>query len=271
MTDAGTIVGPVPTILVWWDGRASACLNMAADEALAEESLRHGCPVVRFYGWEPTSVSLGAFQRLGDARQCQAIAGTPLVRRPSGGGAIVHGSDLTYAAAVPRTHPWGGRPQAFYDAFHIAFVAELVARGLAARRHQPVPGSSAAADTERFFCFDRRAEGDVVVAVGGGPDPADPKVLGSAQRRHAGCVLQHGSLLLRSNSDVGPAARHPGLVDIAAAAADPRALAEAWIARVAAAAGLRADWQDAGFLSARASTLSTDAARFADEEWTGRR
>jgi len=62
------------TMLVWWDGPADAFLNMAADEALAAESLRHGGPVVRFYGWEPTSVSLGAFQRLADARQVAAIA-----------------------------------------------------------------------------------------------------------------------------------------------------------------------------------------------------
>ena len=96
------------TMLVWWDGPADAFLNMAADEALAAESLRHGGPVVRFYGWQPTSVSLGAFQRLADARQVAAIAGTRLVRRPSGGGAIVHGSDLTYAAAVPKGHSWGG-------------------------------------------------------------------------------------------------------------------------------------------------------------------
>lgn len=264
--------GGVPSspLLVWWDDPAEACLNMAADEALAAESLRHGGPVVRFYGWMPTSVSLGAFQRLADARQVAAITGTPLVRRPSGGGAIVHGSDLTYAAAVPKGHPWGGHPQAFYDAFHVALVAELVHRGLAARRHEP--GVGGGADGELFFCFDRRAVGDVVVARSGAPHgEADPKVLGSAQRRLAGCVLQHGSLLLRANMAVGPAARHAGLWDFLGTAGDPRELAEAWIGRLSRAAGLQPVWPDGGFLPGRRAELSIDAHRFADEAWTGRR
>lgn len=260
-------------MLVWWDGPAEACLNMAADEALAAESLRHGGPVVRFYGWTPTSVSLGAFQRLADARQVAAIAGVPVVRRPSGGGAIVHGSDLTYAAAVPRDHPWGGRPEVFYDAFHVAFVAELAHRGLAVRLHEPAPGAPPDAAADRFFCFDRRARGDVVLAVGtGSPAAADPKILGSAQRRHAGCVLQHGSLLLAANDDVGSQARHPGLWDFAAPVRDnARELAAAWMARIAAAAGLHVSWRATGFLEDRSPLVSMDAARFADERWTGRR
>lgn len=257
-------------ILVWWDGSADAGLNMAADEALAAESLRHGGPVLRFYGWEPTSVSLGAFQRLADARGIGAIAGVPIVRRPSGGGAIVHGSDLTYAAAVPKGHPWGGSPQTFYDAFHVAFVAELLHRGLPVRRHEPRREPGPVPDAERFFCFDRRAAGDVV-AVRGAGTIAGPKLLGSAQRRLAGCVLQHGSLLLRANAVVGPEARHPGLWDIAAVGATPRELAEAWIARVSRAAGLRAAWQADGFLPGRREALSSAAARFADPCWTRRR
>lgn len=260
------------SILVWWDGSADAFLNMAADESLAAESLRHGGPVVRFYGWEPTSVSLGAFQRLADARRIASLVGTPIVRRPSGGGAIVHGSDLTYAAAVPKTHPWGGAPQTFYDAFHLALVAELVHRGLAARRHEPSPGRSPAGDAERFFCFDRRAAGDVVVAGGGAATAGDPKVLGSAQRRLAGCVLQHGSLLLRSNPAVGSEARHPGVWDLSGTPpADSRDLATAWIDRLARGAGLRAAWQHAAFLPPRRAVLSMQAARFADDAWTGRR
>ena len=260
-----------PPLLVWWDEPADACLNMAADEALAAESLRHGGPVVRFYGWTPVSVSLGAFQRLAEARRVAAIAGTPLVRRPSGGGAIVHGSDLTYAAAVPKGHPWGGHAQAFYDAFHVALVAELMHRGLAARRHEPGPARGP--DGAQFFCFDRRAVGDVVVARSDGlPGEAEPKLLGSAQRRLAGCVLQHGSLLLRANSGVGPQARHAGLWDVSAAGpGDPRELAEAWIERLAQNAGLRPVWLDDGFLPGRRAELSIEAARFADEAWMGRR
>ena len=73
---------------IWWDEPADAFTNMAADELLAAEADRRGCLVVRFYGWEPASVSLGAFQEIAAARACDAIAGVPLVRRPSGGGAV---------------------------------------------------------------------------------------------------------------------------------------------------------------------------------------
>ena len=161
------------------DAAADGGWNMAADELLAE-GLPEGGVRMRLYGWSEPTLSLGAFQRIDEARGVAAIAGMPLVRRPSGGGAIVHGSDLTYAAAVPRDHPLGGRPQAFYTAFHAALVELLAELGVAARLSAAVGGP------DSFFCFDRRAEGDVVVAAtGGSPAADDSKVLGSAQRRLA--------------------------------------------------------------------------------------
>ena len=82
------------------DGDADGLTNMAADEALAAEAVRRGGPVARFYGWREPTLSLGAFQPVAGAR---AITVDAVVRRPSGGGAILHGTDLTYAAAIPRT------------------------------------------------------------------------------------------------------------------------------------------------------------------------
>ena len=252
----------------WWDEPADAFTNMAADELLAAEADRRGGLVVRFYGWTPDAVSLGAFQAIAAARDRPEIAGLPLVRRPSGGGAIVHGSDLTYAAAVPRSHPWAAEAQPLYDVFHAALVAELAARGITARRHR----RSGSDDRDgRFFCFERRAEGDVVVAAGGAAAD-DPKILGSAQRRLAGVVLQHGSLLLRSNAAVGPGGRHSGLLDLhPAAALTGRELAAAWLARVAAACRASVAWQSAGFRDGRGDEIRRAAGRFGDPRWISRR
>lgn len=254
---------PLPA---WWDGPADGPTNMAADEILAAEALDRGCPVVRFYGWTRSTVSLGAFQPL-TALADTDVGGLPIVRRPSGGGAIVHGSDLTYAAAVPRSHAWGGAAQSLYDALHATLADALVARGIPARLHQ---GADGPGDAAAVLCFDRRAPGDLVLPVPGGT--AAHKIMGSAQRRLGTTVLQHGSLLLRANADVGPAARHAGLADLHEAARWPiRELAEDWLGRVAATLGARLEFQPLPFSHGREERVIEAAQRFGDASWTGRR
>src|SRR4051812_29350845 len=75
--------------------------QMAADEVLLEHAAATGRPALRFYTWDPPTLSLGYFQpfagRLADPR----LAALPVVRRPTGGGAIVHHHELTYALALP--------------------------------------------------------------------------------------------------------------------------------------------------------------------------
>lgn len=258
------------TLDVWWDGPADGPTNMAADECLGDEAVARGGPVVRLYGWTATTVSLGGFQPLAEARAEPAIAGVALVRRPSGGGAIVHGSDLTYAAAVPRDHPLGGRPQALYAAFHAALVDVLTEHGVRGRRWPAAAGPAPAAPA--FFCFDRRAEGDVVVEAAAGGPAGEPKILGSAQRRLAAAVVQHGSLLWRAASGVGAAARHPGLCDLhPALALAPRDVAAAWLDRVATGLGGRAAWHSGSFAAGREADLGTRAAAYASDRWLARR
>ena len=263
------------TLAVWWDDPADGCTNMAADEVLAAESDRRGMPLVRIYGWSQASVSLGGFQAVAEAAGIDAIRGLPLVRRPSGGGAIVHGSDLTYAAAVPRHHPWGRTPQVLYDALHGAMIEALAGFGIAALAHDAAAGrrdDGPGADAARFFCFDRRAIGDLVMpatatAPGG-------KIMGIAQRRLAGVVLQHGSLLLRSNRLAGTAARHAGLaelVDGGHPVPDPVELSRAWCRRIAAAAAMTLHEEPAPFLRGRDHEVAAVAARFRDPRWTARR
>ncbi len=255
-------------LVAWWDEPASGPENMAADELLAEESLRLDQALVRIYGWNEPAVSLGGFQRLADARGCAAIAGLPLVRRPSGGGAIVHGSDLTYAVAVPRSHPWGGDPQQLYDVFHESMAELLRARGIAAQQH---PGRDPrAGDESRFLCFDRRARGDLVVARAGLPD--GHKILGSAQRRLQAAVLQHGSLLLERPTAPGESGRHPGLRDLANGAVGPlRPLVAGWLERIARRVAGAVDWRDDGFLAARADECAATIGRYRSEAWLARR
>ena len=69
--------------------------------AAAVDAAGRGEVLVRLSTWARPTVSLGAFQRLADARACPAFAGMPIVRRPSGGGAIVHDREITYSLALP--------------------------------------------------------------------------------------------------------------------------------------------------------------------------
>jgi len=254
---------------VWWDGAADGPRNMAADELLAAEADRRGVLVIRFYSWTTPTVSLGAFQRLAEAESCPAIAGLPIVRRPSGGGAIVHGTDLTYAAAVPKSHPWGGTPQAFYDALHLALVTALADLGIQAHLHAASPADPPA---DALFCFSRRSPGDVVAATATVAGGRPPKVMGSAQRRLGTTVLQHGSLLLCTNPAVGPAARHAGLAELSpSAAGSARLLAAAWVRRIAETVGFDSLRQPEPFRAGREPALEQRLARFRDPRWTARR
>lgn len=258
------------TLVVWCDGAADGPVNMAADEVLADEAARLGMPLLRLYDWTTPTVSLGAFQPLAEVGSCAAVAGLPLVRRPSGGGAILHGTDLTYAMAVPKAHPWGRTPQSLYDALHGAMAEVLAELGVTARLHV------AAADdppADAFLCFDRRSAGDLVApatAGGGATAGVAPKVMGSAQRRLGASVLQHGSLLVASNRFVGP--RHPGVAELLGRAAGPvEAIVEPWLARVAAMLGATMDRRPEAFTTGREPQVEERAARFRDPRWTGRR
>lgn len=255
---------------VWWDPPARGAENMARDEALAEAAERSDGVLVRLSTWARPEVSLGAFQRYADACDGDVLRGLPICRRPSGGGAIVHGSDVTLAIAVPRGHRCGARPEALYDLVHDALVEELRARGVPAAR------SAGVGDRDgRLLCFDRRARGDVVVrrASGGG---YDDKVFGSAQRRLRGVVLQHGSLLVAANESVPAAARHPGLAQVAAAAgpwasAAGREAVDGWLGRIARSLGAELVVDPGSFQPPVGGGYEDAVARYGDPAWVSRR
>lgn len=167
----------------WQDGAT----NMAIDEALmAGVSSGKSPPTLRFYGWDPACLSLGYAQKwtVADAGAC-ARNGWDIVRRPTGGRAILHIDELTYSVCVPDTEPrvLGGL-LASYRRLSDALAAGLEGLGLTLARAQPQGGNG----DEGPACFDRPSNFEIT--VGG------RKLVGSAQARKKGVVLQHGALPL---------------------------------------------------------------------------
>ena len=170
-------------------GPADGATNMAVDEAILR-AVAQGLvpPTLRLYAWEPPSLSLGRAQPVADAdREALAEAGLGLVRRPTGGRAILHIDELTYSVAAPEDDPRvaGGIIESYRrlsaalaHALTALGVADLAADRRAERRHSragPV-------------CFELPS--DYEITAGG------RKLVGSAQMRALGAVLQHGALPL---------------------------------------------------------------------------
>jgi lipoate-protein ligase A len=189
---------------------------MAVDEVLMEWSAAAGECCWRFYRWEEATLSLGYFQPYEDRRRHSASLACPVVRRVSGGGAIVHDAELTYSFVAPRSHPLAARRLDLYKTVHETLIEVLREWGITAS----LCGArgETAADRQPFLCFERRAPGDVL--VGGG------KIAGSAQRRSAGAVLQHGSVLLRRSA---AAPELDGLEVWAGSSISAEALPQPWL------------------------------------------
>lgn len=187
------------------DPLAAGTWNMAVDEALLNTAVAGGPPTLRLYQWNEPTLSLGYFQRYHDRGQHAASSECPVVRRQSGGGAILHDRELTYSLTLPPNHPLARDATALYNAVHDAFI-EVLAPRLAlpgdgrwrlALNDRP---SRLAPSDEPFLCFQRRACGDLLLekveSAATNSPPAAYKILGSAQRRHCGAILQHGSFLV---------------------------------------------------------------------------
>ena len=171
-------------------------MNMALDEALLRGRIQASAPpTVRFYGWRPATVSLGYAQPLDDTvdrARCRAL-GIGLVRRPTGGGAILHEPperEVTYSV-VAREGDFAGAADVLetYRVLGQGLAAGLGRLGVAA---DVVPLVRGRQDGSPAFCF-RRA-GAYEISVGG------RKLVGSAQRRQRGSFLQHGSVLLGADA-----------------------------------------------------------------------
>jgi lipoate-protein ligase A len=184
---------------------------MAVDEALLIEAAEHDTATVRFYSWREPTLSLGYFQRYADREQHAASGTCAVVRRQTGGGAILHDRELTYSLALPAGHPLAKQNQKLYRIVHEVFVEILSPNSQFPDSDHRLrirgQGTKIQPSDEPFLCFQRQSPGDVIFVVASAPTndaslsqiPADQhpcKILGSAQRRYHGAVLQHGSLLL---------------------------------------------------------------------------
>jgi lipoate-protein ligase A len=177
------------------DGPADGAWNMAVDEAVARAVGDGVAPsTLRLYTWNAPTVSLGYLQKTPggvDLRACRD-RGIPVVRRVTGGRAVLHAAELTYSVAVPLEGAW--RSLSVGETFILfcrGLIAGLARLGVTAELGEGKvrrEGAAGAEASEEGACFLLR--GLPAVLVGG------RKLIGSAQRRWDRCLLQHGSLLL---------------------------------------------------------------------------
>jgi lipoate-protein ligase A len=262
------------------DGAADGFTNMAVDEAILEAHLAgEAPPTVRFYRWRPACLSIGYFQRAAkevDEEGCRRL-GVDWVRRPTGGRGILHDVELTYSvvASAGDAAVEGGVLQS-YRRISTGLVAGLRRFGVPAEmapEKMRGPGLGSAA------CFDAPSAYEVTIH--------GRKVIGSAQVRRGGALLQHGAILLEVDiaRQVGVLQPPPGLTTAQLAEVlAPRliSLGEAAGRPVSAeelAAALRAGFAEAWGQPLEAGELTLGEreralalrGKYASEEWNRRR
>jgi len=222
-------------------------LNMALDEIMWHEAAG-GRALLRIYGWaDRPAVSFGYFQSLDEVRAVPGWSELPLVRRLTGGGAIVHDSDLTFSLALPAQLAPGTAE--LYNRVHRTIAAALTNLSAPAQ-----VGDASTGNVADPACF-RRSDRFAVRVFG-------HKVVGSAQRRQTDSVLMHGSLVL-ARSVAAPEIR--GLEELTGVRFD-RSQLVVTLARAISDA-VAADLQQA----ALPSPLLQRAERLADEKYRSQR
>jgi lipoate-protein ligase A len=234
---------------------------MAIDAGLLDRAGRDGGVVLRLYRWAPHCLSFGRHEpaaRRYDRARIEA-RGLDAVRRPTGGRAVWHARELTYALAAPVAELGGLR--AAYRQVH-GMLADAARRlGAPAR----LADEARVAGVDAGACFASPAGGEVMVA--------DGKLVGSAQVRAGDGLLQHGAFLLEDDQavvdhltlgDAAPSRAVPlsavlgRRVAFEEAAAAVREAAEAW----------RAGWTPVDDPSPYLAGAEGHAARFLDPAWT---
>jgi lipoate-protein ligase A len=193
---------------------------MAADEVLLEAAATTGIPSLRFYGWSTPTLSLGYFQPAAHRLADPSLANLPYVRRATGGDALVHHHELTYALALPAGLPWQRRGESWIQRMHGVMAAALQHLGV---------GTACASKEQTLgplLCFLHQTPCDLLVE--------NHKVAGSAQRKTRGALLQHGAVLL-SQSPYTPAL--PGLRELVGLTESPDRLMKTLLTEFAFATG----------------------------------
>ena len=242
------------TLLVDASGRPGAD-NMARDAALLEEADRTGQAFLRLYRFNPPCLSLGRNEPARQRYDASAITrlGIDVVRRPTGGRAVWHEHEVTYAVAAPLAA--FGSMRGAYCEIHRRLAAALRVLGAPA-----TVAAGPAASLEGGPCFATSVGGEVLVN--------GKKVIGSAQLRLERAFLQHGSILLGGAQEiVGAVSRRPCVVNattLSAALRRPVGFAEVVDA-------IAASWGNECTSTALDRPRPPSTARFLDPAWTWRR
>jgi lipoate-protein ligase A len=228
--------------------------NMAADQVLLEAA-EQGQACMRLYGWSTPTLSLGYFQPEAARWSDPQLAALPWVRRATGGEALVHHFELTYTLALPPGLPWQKGDESWICHMHDILRAALSSLGVSWRGcgHEETKRLGA------FLCFLHQTPGDVLLA--------GHKVIGSAQRKQRGALLQHGAILLAS-SPFTPSL--PGIRDLCGIALTPQAVRAAMVEHFSRSTGWQLSEQDWTEAERRRRGELVEV-RYASQVWNGKR
>lgn len=256
-----------------YSGVGDAAWNMAVDEWLLVTAHRRP-PVLRLYGWEHSTVSLGRNEKWQDVVNLDRLKefGVSLVRRPTGGRAVLHDREITYSVTSPAGEPgvWSSRLDSA-----LALISKALVRGLGrlgvpaefSRRCSPGEATPAGA-----LCFESTTRYEL--SVGG------VKAVGSAQCRTEDALLQHGSIPMRSTLQelwsLGPQTRprpeDPGFPEglLALAGRPLEELSTTLAPGFAEETGWTGSWKGKEILN-EPEILALAEAKYASSNWTFRR
>ncbi len=160
-------------------GPKNGAMNMAIDEALiiSEE------PVLRLYRWKPPCLSIGYFQAISqiNTKECKRN-GIDIVRRPTGGNAVLHDNELTYCVVINEKY----MPDSIIESYKTiskGLLEALKMIGLKAKMNRDIKKQEKSA-----ICFNDPSWYEIIVN--------NKKIIGSAQKRMNGKILQHGAILI---------------------------------------------------------------------------
>jgi lipoate-protein ligase A len=166
----------------------SGARNMALDEALLERAATTDRAVLRVYSWATPTLSFGrnqAARRAYDPNRARTL-GVDIVRRPTGGRSLLHSREVTYSVTAPVSRL--GSLRESYERINRLLVGGLERLGVTVEVAAPVERSLPPSAAP---CFERPASGELVVGT--------RKLVGSAQWRDQGALLQHGSILIEDD------------------------------------------------------------------------
>jgi lipoate-protein ligase A len=248
---------------LWVDATARpGWANMAVDQALLDRAESAGERWLRLYGWNPHCLSFGRHEpaaRRYDRGRVEAL-GLDVVRRPTGGRAVWHGREVTYALATPAAEL--GTVRESYIEIHRMLLDALARLGIAAQLARP--GQPVGVDGGA--CFASPAGGEIM--LGG------RKAVGSAQLRQGGALLQHGSILLEGDQAMVQAVTRgtppPDLAGGLGSLLSTPPSAEELVEVIADAAAERwgGTWERQANADALLESAGGHAARFRSHAWT---